>query len=202
MRFDRFAVDRTRIMLAVAMTLAPSVAFAHVEQGVAAGFLSGFSHPLSGWDHIVAMVAVGLWGAQLGAPAVWLLPVTFPMMMAVGGLLGLIGMPLPAVEIGIACSALLLGLLVALEARPALAICMAIVGVFAVFHGYAHGAELAPGTSALAYSSGFVVATGMLHGVGILIGLVHSWPAGQHALRGTGVLVAAAGVLFLWRAVA
>jgi len=186
----------------VSLVLLPRTAYAHVEQGAAAGFVSGFGHPLSGWDHIMAMVAVGMWGAQLGPPALWLLPVTFPMMMAVGGFLGLVGAPLPLVELGIAASAIVLGLMVALEAKPVLSVAMAIVAVFAIFHGHAHGSELAPGTSALAYSIGFVVATGMLHGTGILIGLVHAWPAGQRALRGAGAVVALAGVLFLWRAVA
>jgi urease accessory protein len=175
--------------------------FAHVQGGAAAGFLSGFAHPLSGWDHVLAMVSVGVWGAQLGPPALWLLPVTFPMMMAVGGFLGLVGVPLPFVEGAIALSAVALGLLIALEAKPPVGISMAVVGVFAVFHGYAHGSELAPGTSAIAYSLGFVVATGALHATGILIGLLHRWPQGRSALRGAGAAVALAGVLFLWRAV-
>jgi urease accessory protein len=175
--------------------------FAHVQGGAAAGFLSGFAHPLSGWDHILAMVSVGVWGAQLGPPALWLLPVTFPMMMAVGGFLGLVGVALPFVEGAIALSAVALGLLIALEAKPPVVISMAVVGVFAVFHGYAHGSELAPGTSAIAYSLGFVVATGALHATGILIGLLHRWPQGRRVLRGAGVVVALAGVVFLWRAV-
>jgi urease accessory protein len=179
----------------------PRIAAAHVERGAAAGFLSGVSHPLSGWDHVLAMVAVGLWGAQLGPPAVWLLPVTFPMMMAVGGFLGLVGAPLPLVEAGIAVSAIVLGVMVAASARPPLPVALALVAVFAVFHGHAHGAELAPGTSALLFSLGFVAATGALHGVGILLGLSHRWPAGQAALRAAGAAVAMAGLFFLWRAV-
>ena len=107
-----------------------------------------------------------------------------------------------AEEVGIAASAIVLGLMVALVAKPALSVAMAIVAVFAIFHGHAHGSELAPGTSALTYSLGFVVATGMLHGTGILIGLIRAWPAGQRALRGAGAVVALAGVFFLWRAVA
>jgi urease accessory protein len=172
-----------RALFAGATTLAPCVALAHLDQGTAAGFLSGFAHPLSGWDHIFAMVAVGMWGAQLRAPAIWLLPVTFPLVMAVGGLLGLLGIPLPGVEIGIAASAIVLGLMVVLEARPPLALSMAIVALFAVFHGYAHGTELAPGTSAIAYSLGFVIATGALHGIGIALGLIRRRPAGVPALR-------------------
>ncbi len=182
------------------MALLPRLALAHEEKGAAAGFVSGFQHPLSGWDHILAMVAVGLWGAQLGAPAIWVLPVTFPMMMAFGGFLGLVGVPLPGVEVGIALSAIVLGVAVALEWKPKLALAMTIVAIFAIFHGYAHGSELAPGTSALAYSLGFVVATGCLHGVGILIGLLHERPAGRPVVRTAGAGVGVAGVFFLWRA--
>jgi urease accessory protein len=178
------------------------LAWAHTEHAGAAGFLSGLAHPLSGLDHVLAMVAVGLWGAQLGAPAVWLLPVTFPMVMAFGGMLGLAGVSLPGVEIGIALSALLLGLAVLTEARPPLGGAAALVGGFAIFHGYAHGTELPPGASGLLYSMGFVIATGTLHAAGIAIGLVHRWTAGRLALRLAGTIVATAGVFFLWRAIA
>jgi urease accessory protein len=180
----------------------PSLAWAHAEQGRAAGFLAGLHHPVSGLDHVLAMVAVGLWGAQLGAPAVWLLPVTFPMVMAFGGMLGLIGVPLPGVEIGIALSGILLGAAVLAEWRPALWAAVLLVGGFAVFHGHAHGTELPPGASGLLYSIGFVVATGTLHGVGIAIGTVHRWARGRAALRAAGAVVAAAGLYFLWRALA
>lgn len=187
---------------AAALLLLPRAALAHAERGAAAGFVTGFRHPISGWDHIVAMIAVGLWGAQLGPPAIWLLPITFPMMMAVGGFLGLLGVPLPGVEVAIALSAIVLGLAVALERKPKPPVAMAVVAVFALFHGYAHGSELAPGTSALAYSLGFVVATGCLHGVGIAIGLVHGSPGGRRVVQAAGALVAAAGAFFLWRAAA
>jgi urease accessory protein len=186
--------------LAVLLALAATPAHAHVQQGQAAGFLTGLRHPVSGLDHVLAMVAVGLWGAQLGAPAVWLLPVTFPMVMAFGGFLGLLGVPLPGVEIGIALSAVLLGLAVATEARPPLWTAAVLVAFFAVFHGHAHGTELPPGQSGLLYSIGFVVATGCLHGLGIGIGAVHRWSTGRMALRAAGVLVASAGLYFLWRA--
>ena len=127
-----------------------------ILEGEAGGFLSGLQHPISGWDHILAMVSVGLWGAQLGAPAIWLLPVTFPIVMAFGGFLGLVGVPFPSVEIGIALSALLLGAAVMTQWRPPLLAAAALVGVFALFHGHAHGAELPPGESGLLYSIGFV----------------------------------------------
>jgi urease accessory protein len=174
---------------------------AHVQSGQAAGFLTGLKHPISGLDHVLAMIAVGLWGAQLGAPAIWLLPVTFPMVMAFGGFLGLVGVPLPATEIGIALSAILLGAAVAKESRPPLRMAAFLVAFFAIFHGYAHGTELPKGQSGLTYSIGFVMATGCLHGLGIVIGLIHRWPAGKFALRAAGAVVAMAGVAFLWRAV-
>jgi urease accessory protein len=173
---------------------------AHEQSGQAAGLLSGLLHPVSGLDHVVAMIAVGLWGAQLGAPAVWLLPVTFPLVMAVGGFLGLVGVALPGVEVGIALSALMLGVAVAFEARPLLIVAATVVGMFGIFHGHAHGTELPVGQSGLAYSIGFVMATGALHAIGISIGLIHRWHSGRVALRLAGVAVALAGMSFLWRA--
>ena len=159
-------------------------------------------HPISGLDHVLAMVAVGLWGAQLGAPAIWLLPVAFPIVMALGGMLGLMGVPLPGTEVGIAASAILLGAAVMLEVRPPLAFAAVFIAFFAVFHGHAHGTELPPGESGLLYSIGFVMATGCLHGVGITIGTVHRWQWGQKLLRVAGSGVAMAGVFFMWKAFA
>lgn len=186
----------------VLLLLAASPASAHVFTGEATGFLSGLRHPVSGLDHILAMVAVGLWGAQLGAPAIWVLPIAFPMVMAFGGLLGLLGVPLPGVEIGIALSALVLGVMVLFAVRPPLWVAGLLVAVFAVFHGHAHGAELPPGADGLVYSLGFVLATGLLHATGVAIGLVHRWPYGRVALRGAGACIAAAGPVFLWGALA
>jgi urease accessory protein len=180
----------------------PPAAWAHLESGQAGGFLSGLSHPVSGLDHAVAMVAVGLWGAQLGMPALWVLPAAFPMLMAFGGMLGLVGIPVPGVEIGIALSAVVLGALVLGQVRLPLAAAVAVVAFFAVFHGHAHGTELEAGQNAMLYSLGFVVATGLLHGAGIVIGLIQRWEVGRHALRGAGALVAAAGIYFLWGTVA
>ena len=188
------------LLIALALAAMPHPAFAHVEQGQAAGFLTGLRHPWSGLDHVLAMIAVGLWGAQLGNPALWLLPVTFPMMMSLGAVMGLVGIGLPGVEVGIALSALLLGGMVMGEVRPKLAVAVLLVGFFAVFHGHAHGTELPPGQSGLLYSMGFVIATGCLHGMGIGIGLVHRWPAGKLALRGAGAFIAGMGLFFLARA--
>ncbi len=187
------------VLLWAGLSLALPAA-AHVESGQAAGFFSGLVHPVSGLDHVLAMVAVGLWGAQLGAPAIWLLPVTFPLVMAFGGFLGLVGVSLPGVEIGIASSAILLGTLVATQSRVPLWLAALVVGFFALFHGHAHGTELPPGQSGLLYSAGFVVATGCLHAAGVALGLLQRWPWGQAVLRAAGGAIAAAGVFFLWRA--
>jgi urease accessory protein len=190
------------IALLFALTFWTQSALAHPVKGQAVGFLTGFLHPISGLDHVVAMIAVGLWGAQLGAPAIWLLPVAFPIVMAFGGMLGLMGVPLPGTEVGIAASAIMLGALVMLEIRPPLAAAAVVVSFFAIFHGHAHGSELPAGQSALLFSIGFVIATGCLHGVGISIGLIHKWLWGQRALRVAGGGVAAAGLFFMWKAFA
>lgn len=189
---------RSLALLLTALLILPALAFAHVGQGaIGGGFLSGMAHPVLGPDHVVAMIAVGLWGAQLGQPAIWVLPVTFPLVMAFGGLLGLLGVPVPAVEIGIAVSAIVLGAMVALAARPPLWVAGALVGLFAIFHGHAHGAELPESANAFAYSIGFVIATGLLHAVGILIGVANRWPRGAQGLRVGGGAIAASGVYFL-----
>jgi urease accessory protein len=188
--------------LAVFVFLCVQTAFAHPQKGEAVGFFTGFRHPISGLDHVLAMVAVGLWGAQLGAPAIWVLPVAFPMVMAFGGMLGLMGVPLPGIEYGIAFSAILLGAAVMFEVRPPLSIAAALVGFFAIFHGHAHGTELPPDQSALLYSMGFVIATGCLHALGIGIGTVHRWAWGQTLLRVVGALVVMGGAFFMWKAVA
>ena len=188
------------LALLAAFALAAPLAQAHEGAGLAGGFMSGFAHPLLGWDHVVAMLAVGLWGAFLGAPALWLLPVVFPLVMAAGGALGVLGVPLPAVEIGIAVSAIALGGVVAGALRPPLWVAALLVALFAIFHGHAHGTELPQAASPLAYSLGFVVATGALHLAGIALGLLTRWPAGRIAVRGMGAGIALLGVLFLARA--
>jgi len=188
------------LTLVTTLTLMAMPAEAHIKQGEATGFLSGLAHPVSGLDHIIAMVAVGLWGAQLGAPAIWMLPVTFPMVMAFGGFLGLIGMPLPGVEIGIALSGVLLGAVVLMEVKAPLYLAAALVGLFGLYHGYAHGAELPPGENGLLYSLGFVLATGALHAAGIGIGTIHRWGWGRTALRLAGAGISLGGVSFLFEA--
>jgi urease accessory protein len=187
---------RSLVLAVFAATAATAPAIAHTA-GVVGGFLGGVAHPLFGLDHIVAMVAVGLWGVFLGAPAIWLLPIVFPLVMAFGGVLGIVGMPLPAVEIGIATSAIVLGLMVAASARPPLWIAAILVGAFAIFHGHAHGVELPPGADAAAFSVGFVIATGLLHLTGITFGLLARWPAGRIAVRTAGAAIATVGIVLL-----
>jgi len=180
------------------LAIGTSPVWAHAGAGDAAGgFIAGFLHPLLGWDHVVAMVAVGLWGAFLGLPAIWVLPVVFPLVMALGGVLGLLGVPLPGVEIGIAGSAIVLGAMVAFAARPPLAVAAVIVGAFAIFHGHAHGTELPEAANPLVFSLGFVIATGLLHVCGIGFGLLVRWPAGRVAVRASGVFIAGVGLAFL-----
>ncbi|MDY0006167.1 MAG: HupE/UreJ family protein [Spongiibacteraceae bacterium] len=186
--------------LALLVLLASGAALAHQQSGLANGFATGFLHPILGLDHLLAMVAVGLWGAFLGQPAIWLLPVTFPLVMAVGGVVGILGPPLPGVEIGIAASAVALGAMVVLAVRPPLWVAALLVGAFALCHGHAHGTELPEATGALTYSLGFVIATGTLHLAGIALGLLVHWPVGAVAVRAGGALIAAAGIGFLIRA--
>jgi urease accessory protein len=170
-----------RCFLPPAFAVMTTPAFAHSESGVAIDFAGGFMHPIFGPDHVVAMVAVGLWGAFLGAPAVWHLPVVFPLVMALAGALGVLGMPLPGIETGIAVSAIILGTMVALGAAAVDR--GGAGGGVRRFHGHAHGAELPVGADAVAFSMGFVVATGTLHLAGIAFGAPGRWPAGRIALR-------------------
>jgi urease accessory protein len=173
--------------------LAAEPAAAHSVGSSATGFVTGFLHPPSGVDHLLAMVSVGIWGAELGSPAIWLLPIAFPLIMAVGGALGVIGVPLPAGELLIALSVVVLGALVASARRVPLWLAIAIVGVFAIAHGHAHGAELPGSADALAFTIGFVLSTGLLHLAGIGIGLLTRWPSGVFAIRACGLIVALTG---------
>jgi urease accessory protein len=183
------------ITLVLAITAGPILA--HTGEGYGGGFLSGFTHPILGWDHVAAMVAVGLWGAFLGAPAIWILPVVFPLVMALGAVAGIAGIPVPAIETGIALSSVVLGLMIVFAAKPPIWVAAIIVGAFAIFHGYAHGTELPSTANAFAFSVGFVVATGLLHLIGIAFGVLVRWPAGRVAVRSAGGLISIAGVAFL-----
>ncbi len=191
----RASIAASASVLLLAVLVSP--ALAHEGQGVAGGFVSGLLHPMLGWDHVAAMVAVGLWGAFLGAPAIWLLPIVFPLVMAFGGALGIAGVSLPAVETGIAASAVVLGVMVIFGARPPLWVAGVIVAAFAIFHGHAHGTELPAAADAVAYAAGFVVGTGLLHVIGITLGLATRWEAGRIAVRVAGGIIAVAGLAFL-----
>jgi urease accessory protein len=187
-------------LLAAPLLLLASAALAHTGQGdTTSGFVAGFLHPITGVDHLLAMLAVGMWGAQLGMPALWVLPVAFPMVMAVGGALGILGVPLPAAEPAIVLSVLLLGAVIAFGRKPPLVLAAALVAFFAIFHGYAHGRELPDAASAIGFSAGFVLATGCIHLTGIGVGFVTKVPHGEALLRAGGAAIALAGVFLAWR---
>jgi urease accessory protein len=173
-------------------------ASAHSVGNSAAGFAAGFLHPLTGLDHLLAMVSIGIWGAELGAPALWLLPIAFPLIMSVGGALGIVGVPLPGSELLVALSVVVLGSLVVYGRQVPVAVALAIVGVFAIAHGHAHGAELPGAADALAFTIGFVGATGLLHLVGIAIGLLGRFPNGAVAIKACGLLIAMTGCYFIY----
>lgn len=175
-----------------------SHAEAHAETNTVGGFVAGILHPLTGLDHIVAMVAVGLWGAYLGAPAIWLLPVIFPLVMACGGALGVLFGPMPGVEMTIALSGVALGLVVMIAARPPIWLAACIVGFFAIFHGYSHGVELPKLANPFTYAAGFVLATGLLHLSGIALGLLTHWRWGQVVVRSLGGVIMLVGFGFVF----
>ncbi|MDE1146308.1 MAG: HupE/UreJ family protein [Azospirillaceae bacterium] len=176
-------------------------AMAHTGTGLPGGFLPGFLHPFGGLDHLLAMVAVGLWGAFLGPPLLQALPVLFPVMMVVGAVAGMVGLPLPPVELGIACSVLVLGGCIAGAVKAPAWLALSLVAVFALFHGYAHGRELPSAADPAGYSVGFVLATGLLHLAGVGIGCLNGRPGGPRITRGLGGSVALTGLGFLIRAV-
>ena len=189
----------SRIALAAALAMVPALASAHSRHGTI-GFGHGFDHPMSGIDHILAMVTVGVFAANLGGRALWAVPLTFMALMAAGGALGIAAMPLPFVEIGIALSIVVLGLVVAVRYEWPVAAAMTLVGLFAIFHGHAHGTEMPVDASGAAYALGFVLATGFLHLFGIAIGFGISRAGERYSYKITqagGVATAFAGVLVL-----
>lgn len=187
---------------AMAMTAFAGPALAHTGVGHTAGFVHGFGHPITGLDHVLAMVAVGLLAARLGGKALWLVPLSFMGMMAVGGLLGFAGASVPLVELGIGVSVLILGGLVAADVRMPTALAMGLVAFFAIFHGYAHGAEVPADAGGSAYIAGFITATGLLHLAGIAIGLAAGRLLSSNlASRVAGAAIAVTGVALLAGAV-
>jgi urease accessory protein len=197
-----FPRDAITIMMGITAVAFANSAVAHTGTGLAGGFGSGFRHPFTGADHLLAMVSVGLWGASLGRPLLFALPVIFPAVMVIGAVLGMLGVPLPPVEIGIALSVLMLGVCIALSLRAPVWAASLIVAVFAVFHGYAHGKELPSAADPIGYSAGFVLATGSLHLAGIGIGFLNGRPGGVLVTRSLGAFIACAGVWFLGKALA
>ena len=184
-----------RSLILLALIFIPSLAQAHPGHlGHTAGWANGLLHPVSGLDHICAMIAVGLWAAQRGGRAIWIVPLTFVSVMALGGLLGMNGVRVPLAEQGIAASVLVLGLLIAAAVRLPLATSVLVVGIFAVFHGYAHGAEMPPTASGLTYGLGFMAATAGLHLCGISAGLMTQRLGSTRLVRYAGVIIAAFGL--------
>jgi urease accessory protein len=182
------------LLALVLLVVLPNLASAHILLGTSHGFRDGFLHPLTGWDHVLAMIAVGLWAAQHRGRAPWLIPLSFVSVMVLGGILGVAGVRLPGVELAIAISVLTLGGLVATMTRFRPSLSMAVVGLFALFHGYAHGHEMPAAASALPFSIGFVLATAFLHGVGLAAGL---WFQEQpRVLRWAGAAIAASSICF------
>lgn len=188
MNSDVHGGSRTRRVWlgALATLLVPASGFAHVGVAETGSLAQGLFHPLTGFDHMAAMIAVGLWAAQRGGRALWLVPLTFISLMAVGGLLAVAGVSLPWVESGIGASVLVLGLLVAAAVRLPVLASSLVVGLFALFHGHAHGTEIPPLASGLAYGLGFILTTALFHGTGMgFAQSVRHW--------GTPVLVRLAG---------
>lgn len=182
----------------VLLALASAPALAHLPQaGGASGFLAGLLHPVLGVDHLLAMLAVGMWGAVLGRPLVWALPVAFPLLMLAGACLGMFGVPLPRVEAGIALSVAVLGLVIALAWRAPVAVALTVIAAFGLFHGHAHGTELPRSADPAAYATGFVLGTGLLHLAGVAIGSLWRTAAGRAAVRAAGAAVCGAGLWFL-----
>ncbi|HVE16889.1 MAG TPA: HupE/UreJ family protein [Chthoniobacterales bacterium] len=185
-------------LLLAALLLAPTLAHAHTGVGDTNGFAHGFGHPLFGLDHLLAMIAIGLWASQIGGRALWAVPATFVSVMAVGGVLGIAGVPVPFVEQGIATSVLLLGLLIAFSARLPLGFSVPLVALFAICHGHAHGAEMPVNASGFEYAIGFMLATAVLHGAGIGLGMLLQRNTPVPVLRVAGAAIAVVGVTFFF----
>ena len=181
-----------RLSLGAALCVLPVLAFAHPGHDES-GLMAGVAHPLTGMDHLLAMFAVGLWAAQQKGGARWMLPVTFVGCMLLGGLLGFGGLAVPLLETGIAASVLAFGLLVALAARPPLAIAVVTTGVFGLAHGIAHGLELPDMSSPASYAIGFVAATSVLHATGYALARLTPFAASS-LIRVLGIAAAGAGV--------
>jgi len=184
-------------LVAFAATALNSAALAHVGDHSQMGFIEGLAHPFTGLDHMLAMVAVGLWASQLGRPAIWLLPLTFPAVLAIGAVFGIGGVELPWIEIAIAGSVMVLGAAVALALRPSLVMSAGVIALFALLHGYSHGVELPANVSVLTFGVGFVTSTLALHAIGIAVGLFANRAPMRYVARTAGAAIAVVGVFLL-----
>lgn len=180
-------------MLVLSLML-PSLAFAHTGVGQTTGFMHGFGHPIGGADHMLAIVAVGLWAAQIGGRALWVVPCTFVGVMVLGGVLGFTGAPVPFVEEGILVSIFILGILIAGAFKLPLVYSSLIVGLFAIFHGHAHGVEMPESISAASYAVGFALATAILYLAGIGLGMLMQKTNLQTVNRFAGAAIAVSGI--------
>lgn len=187
-------------ILALTLAIVPGVAYAHDGTNLAlGGFLSGLVHPVLGYDHLLAMLSVGILSAQIGGRAIWTVPATFVSVMAVGGLLGLIDIGLTATEFGIAVSLVILGSVIAAERRLSILVAMVGVGFFAIFHGYAHGSEVPETAEPFLYALGFLIGTALIHITGVVIGdISRHYERGKIILRVGGALIALIGLLFIY----
>lgn len=185
--------------LALAFLLIPSLAQAHVMDGPLGGFGSGFGHPLAGPDHFLAMLAVGLWGAQMGGRSVWTLPATFPLVMCIGGVAGMLEiLPSGIVQAGIAISVLALGAAIATAWRAPEWVALVLISAFAILHGIPHGVLAPRASDPAAFTVGFVVSTGVIHVVGIGIGAALKPVAQGKLVQALGAAIALAGLWFLF----
>jgi urease accessory protein len=187
------------LFLALLVSLIPSAVYAHDGSQVPfGGFLSGLVHPVLGYDHLLAMLSVGILSAQIGGRAIWTVPATFVSVMALGGALGLIDIGLTSTELGIAASLVLLGLIIAAERKLPILLAMTGVGFFAIFHGYAHGTEMPTTAEPVLYALGFLTGTALIHIAGLVIGdIAKHYESGKTALRVGGGLISMIGVLFI-----
>jgi urease accessory protein len=177
--------------------LAAAPAWAHFSDATGGGWSAGFAHPFSGLDHLFAMVAVGIWAVQMGRSAIWLLPASFALVMTLGAVLSLAGVPLPGVEDGIAISVAVLGVLLAVAARPGIVIAIAVVGLFGLAHGYAHGAEMPASAAPMLYALGFLAATLSLLLIGVVLGLAAQSRVGQRLLPFGAAAMAGIGITLM-----
>jgi urease accessory protein len=177
---------------------APAAALAHPGHDGAGGLMHGLAHPVTGIDHVLAMIAVGVLAAQYGGRALWLVPTSFLVAMAAAGAIGMAGIPVKIVEAGICLSVVVLGLMIAFQIKPPRLVAMVVVGFFALFHGYAHGSEMPNGLVGLSFAAGFLVATALLLGAGVGLGLLlQRRTLSRRLIQAGGGAMALAGIAVL-----